>query len=349
MGSRIHNAGVPSRPGPDAPSAQTTTRGDVPLFFWGSLLVLVGLALYFAGIAFSVVRIILRLDGPFRKWNETLLWYSGVPSTTGVVLAALDLIFLFPGKRKKSRRQQLEPLAGRRLAVALTAYEDEESIGSAVADFRSHPLVSHVIVVDNNSRDRTASVAQAAGAITFIESRPGYGSCVCRCFREALALDVDLIVLCEGDLTFRATDLEKLLAYIDHADIVNGTRIVEQLRDYATQLSTFIYYGNFLGGKLLEFKHLGCGTFTDLGTTYKILRRNSLQRLLPYLNPAVNLEFNAHLLDVALRQGERVVECPITFHPRVGASKGGNKSDFRALRVGLAMIWGLCFGWRRQV
>ena len=60
---------------------------------------------------------------------------------------------------------------------------------------------------------------------------PGYGRCVYRCFQEALAEEsADLIVLCEGDMTFRAKDLEKLLAYIDEADIVNGTRIVEQLR-----------------------------------------------------------------------------------------------------------------------
>jgi hypothetical protein len=35
------------------------------------------------------------------------------------------------------------------------------------------------------------------------------------------------------------------LQYRQHADIVNGTRIVEQLRDYRTQLTTFMYYGNF--------------------------------------------------------------------------------------------------------
>jgi len=68
---------------------------------------------------------------------------------------------------------------------------------------------------------------------------------------------VDLIVLCEGDMTFGAKDLEKLVAYIDHADIVNGTRIVEQLRESSTQLSTFMYYGNFFVGKLLEVKHRG--------------------------------------------------------------------------------------------
>jgi hypothetical protein len=66
---------------------------------------------------------------------------------------------------------------------------------------------------------------------------------------------------------------------------------------------------------------------------------------MPSLNPAVNLEFNAHFLDVALATGQRIVECPITFHARVGVSKGGNVNDRRALRVGFRMIWGLCFGW----
>jgi hypothetical protein len=165
---------------------------------------------------------------------------------------------------------------------------------------------------------------------------------------EALADgDAEVIALCEGDMTFRAKDLEKLLAYIDHAEIVNGTRIVEQLREYNTQLSTFMYYGNFFVGKLLELKHLGRGTFTDVGTTYKLVRRGSLQILLRELNPAINLEFNAHFLDRALAAGQKVVECPITFHPRVGVSKGGNVNNFRALRVGTNMILGLCFGWSR--
>ena len=72
-------------------------------------------------------------------------------------------------------------------------------------------------------------------------------------------------MLCEGDRTFRAFDLEKLLAYAPHADIVNGTRIVERLRQHTTQLSTFMYYGNLFVGKLLEAKHLGRSTLTDRG------------------------------------------------------------------------------------
>jgi hypothetical protein len=327
-------------------TSAVSRRDPPPLFFIGTLMGLSGLALYSAGIFFSVLRLAFQLGEPFRSWNERIIWYSGVPTTAGLILAALDLAVFLPAKRMNSRRRALEPVADRHVVVALTAYNDEQSIGDAVADFRNHPLVRRVIVVDNNSRDKTFDAAIRAGAQVVTETKPGYGQCVYRCLQEALAAeDAELIVLCEGDMTFRAKDLEKLLAFVDHADIVNGTRIVEQLRDYSTQLSTFMYYGNFFVGKLLEVKHLGHGTFTDVGTTYKIARRRSLERLMPRLNPAVNLEFNAHFLDTALTNNETVVECPITFHPRIGVSKGGNVSNRRAFRVGVRMIAGLCFGW----
>jgi hypothetical protein len=328
-----------------AARSATQVRKLPPLFFLGSLMILFGLGTYFFGIAFSMFRLLFQLGEPFRSWNAAIVWYSGLPTTIGVCLAGLDLALLLPAKRRESRRRVLAPVMDKRMVVALTAYNDEESIGPAVADFASHPLVKRVIVVDNNSTDRTAAIAVEAGARVVVEQEPGYGRCVYRCFKEALSEDGELIVLCEGDMTFRAADIEKLTAYIEHADVVNGTRIVEQLRDYSTQLSTFMYYGNFFVGKLLELKHLGRGTFTDVGTTYKLLRRDSLLRLMPQLNPAVNMEFNAHFLDTALTRGERLVECPITFHPRVGASKGGNASNLRALKVGLRMIAGLCFGW----
>jgi hypothetical protein len=327
-------------------SAQATWAG-IPFFLFGGLSILFGLGMYFVGMMLGIVRLVLVLGEPYRRYEQAIVWYSGIPFTLGLILAAIDLGLLLPNKRKRSRRVGLEPVADRHAVVVLTAYNDEESIADAVADFKVHPMVARVIVVENNSRDRTAECARAAGATVVTETKPGYGRCVYRCFEEGLAQsDAEVIVLCEGDMTFRARDLEKLLAYIDDADIVNGTRIVEQLREYSTQLSTFMYYGNFFVAKLLELKHLGRGTLTDVGTTYKILRRESLQRMMPVLNPAINLEFNAHFLDTALAHGERLVECPITFHPRVGVSKGGNVNNLRALSVGTRMILGLCFGWR---
>jgi hypothetical protein len=304
--------------------------------------------MYFSAILVSILRVPTLHRTPLIPVIQSILWWSGLPSTIGVVLIGADLVFMLPRKRRLGRHD-VSPLSGEPFCtVALTAYNDEASIYDSVTDFVRHPQVRRVIVVSNNSTDATEQRAAEAGAIVYNESRAGYGACVYRCLSEAVRYDdTDLVVLCEGDMTFRAADLAKFQAYIPHADIVGGTRIVEQLRSYDTQLSTFMYYGNFFVGKLLEVKHLGKGTFTDVGTTYKMMRTDALKQLLPVLNPAVNLEFNAHFLDVALQRGLTLVECPITFFQRVGQSKGGNVNNLRALKVGLRMIFGLSFGWAR--
>jgi hypothetical protein len=322
-------------------------RFNIPFFFWGGLFIIFGLAVYLSGVLLAFLNVFFRFP-VLRQLTTFMVWYSGMPVVLGLLLVAADLTFMLPQKRFLARRCSPRPDVQEGLTVVLTAYNDEQSIGTSVHDFLSNPLVRRVIVVSNNSSDRTMDVAEEAGAIAVNEILPGYGRCVFRCFQEALRFeDTDLVLLCEGDMTFRAADIPKFLAYIPHADIVNGTRIVEQLREYSTQLSTFMYYGNFFVGKLIEIKHLGKGTFTDAGTTYKLIRRESLLRLMPKLNPAVNLEFNCHFLDTALEQGEVLLECPITFHPRVGRSKGGNVNDIRALKVGAAMIRGLALGWPR--
>jgi glycosyltransferase involved in cell wall biosynthesis len=250
----------------------------------------------------------------FGQLLRATLWYSGLPVLAGLCLCALELLLLLPRSRN-SCGVLLEDPGDKRMTVVLTAYNDERSIALAVCDFKAHPNVRRVIVIDNNSRDGTCESALLAGAEVVVERQPGYGRCVYRALLEGSGFaDTQLTLLCEGDMTFRAYDIDKFLACLPHADIVNGSRIVEQLREPQTQLTTFMYYGNFFVGKLLEVKHAGLGTFTDVGTTYKLCRNRVLHRLLPVLDPSVNLEFNAHFLDTALACGIRIVECPITFH-----------------------------------
>lgn len=329
--------------------SRNTARQNLhkPFLLYGVLAFCVGLVMYVAGILLVFPRYLLNLHAALDPVAHALVWYSGIPILAGIVLALFDLLFLLQHK-KPDLPVRYEPVKRRRVTVALTAYNDEQSIGGAVEDFLLHPLVERVIVVSNNSADRTFEFAEAAGAITFNEPQQGYGRCVHRCLSEAVKYtDTEFVVLCEGDSTFRAYDIEKMLAYAPHADIVNGTRTVEPLRQYLTQLSTFIYYGNLFVGKLLEAKHLGLSTITDVGTTYKLCRRTALIGLLDQLNPAVNLEFNAHLLDIALGEGLVLLECPITFHPRIGLSKGGNVNNWSGLAVGSRMILGLLSNWKR--
>jgi mRNA-degrading endonuclease toxin of MazEF toxin-antitoxin module len=337
--------------GPDGtlhgPARVFRQERHVRLLLYGVLLCCVGMASYLVGVLLGIPRHVLGIDA-LLPVQQFLVWYSGVPIVLGLALGLVDLL-LFLERKRADRMVPMAPLANRGVTVALTAYNDELSIGDAVSDFKAHPDVRRVIVVSNDSADRTLERAAAAGAITFNEPARGYGRCVHRCLSEATKFaDTDFVVLCEGDRTFRAADIDKLLAYAPHADIVNGTRTSEPLRDHATQLTTFIYYGNVFVAKLLEAKHLGRGTLTDVGTTYKLCRREVLDALLPLLNPAINLEFNAHFLDTALEMGVVLVECPITFHARVGRSRGGNTDNWRGFAVGMRMIRGIALGWKRS-
>lgn len=313
---------------------------------YGFLLVSLAVAAYVFGVLLGPVRWLFDNPPLFRKLNDELIWYSGIPLVLGLMLICWDLFLnVQPLRRMKSIRH--DPPRNTRLTVVLTAYNDERSIGGAVRDFRAHPLVERVIVISNNSRDRTMQLAEEAGALVFNEERQGYGACVHRALRQALTFeDTELTVLCEGDLTFRALDIDKLLAYLPHADIVNGSRIVEQLQDRDTQLSMYMHYGNLFAGKVLELKYLGRVSLTDVGTTYKACRNAALRTLMERLDPKINLEFNAYFLDTALKMGLRILECPVSFHPRVGASKGGNVNNRIATRLGLRMLVGIFLDWR---
>ncbi len=213
--------------------------------------------MYLFGVIMVIPRYLFGLNAVLLPINEWIVWYSGVPVFAGITMALIDLLWLLRLKRNP-QPLRFDELRDTHVTVVLTAYNDESSIGLSVRDFRGHPLVRTVIVVSNNSTDRTMQRATEAGAIAVNEPLAGYGQCVFRSLSEALARgDTELIVLCEGDMTFRAYDIDKLIAYAPHADIVNGTRTAERLRQYTTQLSTFMYYGNLFVGKLLEAKHLG--------------------------------------------------------------------------------------------
>lgn len=317
------------------------------LTFYGVIIFVVAMGLH---MTCALLMLILKITSGdihypvLQAVVETTFIFTISGLFLGVIMVLIELLYI----KKDNRIVQNDPVsASEKLTVVLTAYNDELSIRDAVRDFQAHPRVQRVIVISNNSKDRTMEFAAEAGATVYNETLQGYGACVYRALTEGInQTDTKLTLLCEGDCTFRAHDIEKFLAYLPHADIVNGSRIVEQLRTGGSQLTTFMYYGNFFVGKLLEFKHVEQGTLTDVGTTYKLCRNEALQKLLPHLSPKVNLEFNPYLLDTALEMKMKIVECPITFYPRVGVSKGGNKNNLVAFNLGIRMISGLIFRWK---
>lgn len=220
--------------------------------------------------------------------------------------------------------------------VSLTAYNDEVCIGDAVREFKANPIARKVIVVENNSADRTREVAEDAGADSVItEMRPGYGSCCIRAMEEA-ARGADVIVLCEGDMTFSSNDLKKLVAYLENCDLVLGTRATQELREKHTQMDWLINPANQVVAKLIQVRFWGT-RLTDVGCTYRAMRADAYRRLAPRLRVQGN-HFSPHMFIEALKMRMRVIEIPVVFRRRGGISKGVGSNKFRAARVACAML-----------
>jgi glycosyltransferase involved in cell wall biosynthesis len=229
-----------------------------------------------------------------------------------------------------------ESIAGACVHVGLTAWNDEDSIGQAVRDFKACRDVHKVVVVDNNSRDNTVEVAQAAGAdLVVVETRPGYGACCMRALDEA-SKDADVVVLCEGDMTFVASDVKKYLAYLENADLVLGTRATQELRETGTQMDWLINPANQIVAKLVQTRFWGT-RLTDMGCTYRAMRVQSYQRLKGRLYVTGN-HFSPHMFIEALKLNMRVVEIPIYFRARMGRSKGVGSNKLKAARVAIKML-----------
>ena len=219
-----------------------------------------------------------------------------------------------------------------RVSVVLPAYNEEQSIKSAVESFFATGIVDEVIVVDNNSRDRTAEEAGKTRARIVSEKIQGYGAALTRGLAEA---DGDLVILAEPDATFMGKDVTKLLAYADDFDLVCGTRTTRELIWEEANMGWFLRAGNVAVAKLLQVLFNTC-SLSDCGCTLRLVAREPLSRFRGKLT-VHGSDFLPEMVIAALKRGLRVIEVPVNYRGRVGDSKitGSLKG---ALRTGFRMI-----------
>jgi len=295
----------------------------------------VTLSLLFLGLA--GLSSLLWLIAPFGRsgWfvalHATILWAA-------FVIMASAFLMLFVGHRFFVPPQDFmySSIDDACVHVGLTAWNDEEAIVHAVREFKACPRVAKVVVVDNNSRDDTAKAAADAGADeVVVETRPGYGACCMRTLSEA-AKGADVVILCEGDMTFSANDVKKFLAYLENCDLVLGTRATQELRETVTQMDWLLNPGNQIVAKLTQSRFWGT-RLTDMGCTYRAMRVSSYRRLAARLTVTGN-HFSPHMFIEALKMRMRVIEIPVVFRTRMGESKGVGSNKVKAARVALRML-----------
>jgi glycosyltransferase involved in cell wall biosynthesis len=218
------------------------------------------------------------------------------------------------------------------ISVVLPAYNEEGYIRPAVEDFFVPNVVDEVIVVDNNSRDRTAEEARQTRARVVSETLQGYGYALRRGITEAKG---DIVILAEPDGTFMGRDILKLLAYADDFDMVCGTRTTRELVWDQANMGWFLRMGNWTVAKILQFLY-GGPSLSDCGCTLRLTHRAALDKIAPDLTVGGS-HFLPEMVILALKRRLKVIEVPVNYRGRVGESKiTGNLKG--TLKTGFRMI-----------
>jgi glycosyltransferase involved in cell wall biosynthesis len=199
------------------------------------------------------------------------------------------------------------------IAVLVPCYNEEAAVATVVTDFRKSLPTARIFVYDNNSSDRTAEIARAAGAEVRTERRKGKGHVVRRMFAD---VDADIYVLVDGDATYDATSAPRMIDSLisNHLDMVVGFRVDQAQAAYRTGHRT----GNLM---LTSFLTLVFGdSFKDILSGYRVFSRRFVKSF-PVLSDGfeIETELSVHALELALPVTE--IETPYYARPAGSFSK----------------------------
>lgn len=192
---------------------------------------------------------------------------------------------------------------------------DEEAALPHVLRAIPRPPVRRVIVADNGSRDRTAEVARAGGAEVVHEPERGYGAACLRALAHLAPDPPEVVVFLDGDHSDHPEELPAVVAPIlrGDVDLVVGSRALGRAARGSLTIPQRI------GNRVACAALLGVyrARYTDLGP-FRAIRWDALQRL---GMADRNYGWTVEMQIKAARRGLRHAEVPVSYRPRIGASK----------------------------
>lgn len=213
-----------------------------------------------------------------------------------------------------------------KISIILPCRNERDAIGECIDDallmLRTHGIEGEVIVSDSSS-DGSADIAARHGAKVIRHGREGYGLAITEGVRASSG---DIIAYLDADGTYDFTKIPLLLTALKNADIVLGTR-----RNGSIASGAMPFLHRWLGTpvlNLLLFLFFGL-RISDSQTGFRALRRNTFDAL---ALKTTGMEFATEMLIKARQRGLRIVEIPVPYRRRRGASK------LRPYRDGLAHL-----------
>ncbi len=197
--------------------------------------------------------------------------------------------------------------------IIIPAFNEEASIGKVLRDIPGE-VVSEIIVVNNNSTDKTAEIARQAGAIVLDEPKRGYGQACLKGIAYAQNLKPDIVVFLDGDYSDFPEETADLVHEIENGyDMVIGSRALGKAEKGA--LLPQARWGNLLAVTLIRI--LFGQIYTDLGP-FRAIRWDKLMAI---NMRDTNFGWTVEMQIKAAKHGLLVTEVPVSYRKRIGVSK----------------------------
>ena len=200
-----------------------------------------------------------------------------------------------------------------RVVVVMPAYNAARTLERTVSEIPMD-LVDEIVVTDDASHDETVTEANRLGLRTLIHPRNlGYGGNQKTCYREALRLGADVVVMLHPDYQYTPKLLPSMIGLLTDGpyDVVLGSRILgggalrggmPRYKYVANRFLTATQ--NLLSGAMLSEYHTGYRAFT----------RRVLEEL-PLLENSDDFVFDNQMLAQILHQGFQIgeISCPTAY------------------------------------
>lgn len=200
--------------------------------------------------------------------------------------------------------------------VIIPAFNEAEAVGLVLRDIPKE-LVRNIVVVDNNSNDRTREVAEKAGAIVVAQPEQGYGAACLKGMEFLSSQEIlsDIIVFLDADYSDYPMEMYQLVDPIlkGEAELVIGSRSLGN-RERGSMMPQQIF-GNWLATKMM--KAIYGARFSDLGP-FRAISREALEIIdMKDRDYGWTVEMQVK----ALKKKIPYTEIPVKYRKRKGVSK----------------------------
>ena len=220
-----------------------------------------------------------------------------------------------------------------KIAVLIPCYNEEKTVAKVVRDFKEVLPEAVIYVYDNNSSDRTAKLAEEAGAVVRHEYLQGKGNVIRRMFRE---IDAEVYLMTDGDDTYPAEFAREMADKVlkRQADMVVGDRLSSTY--FTENKRPFHNFGNTLVRSTIN--RLFHTEIKDIMTGYRAFSYQFVKTF-PVLSKGfeIETEMTIHAADKNMQVENVVIE--YRDRPEGSESKLNTYSDGAKVLMSIAKLY----------